>query len=336
MKNSSSSFLSSSPLEKMQELLTEDLQLTNILIIQSLESQVPLIGQIAKHLIQAGGKRLRPMLTLLASKMAGYSCGSRHIALAACVEFIHTATLMHDDVVDQSLKRRGLDTANALWGNKSSVLVGDFLFSRAFELMVEDGSLEVLKTLSYAASRIAEGEVLQLESIQNIETSQETYFEIIHAKTAELFKAAIKIGAIIANGSDQVKEALSLYGINLGIIFQLTDDLLDYDNEAYNRGKSIGDDFREGKVTLPVILSYQNSSFEEKKFWRRTLESHDQNSQDFLKAMELIKNHECKKRILDHAQILASEAFNAISIFPKSPYKDILENLLDFCINRRV
>ena len=249
-------------LDGLTNLVADDLRDVNELIIRYMDSPVVLIPQLASHLVAAGGKRLRPVLTLASAKMCGYADGNRHIALAACVEFIHTATLLHDDVVDESGLRRGLASANAVFGNKASVLVGDFLFSRSFELMVEDGSLDVLRILSHASSVIAEGEVLQLITSNDTETSETAYLDVIRAKTAQLFAAACRIGAVVAERPRVEEEALETYGMNLGIAFQLIDDVLDFSAEQAKLGKTVGDDFREGKITLPIILAFRRGDNE--------------------------------------------------------------------------
>ncbi len=266
-------------LDRLQALLADDLKSVNELIVERMDSPVALIPQLAGHLVSAGGKRLRPLLTLASARLCGYG-GERHIALAACVEFIHTATLLHDDVVDGSDLRRGLASANALWGNKASVLVGDFLFSRAFQVMVEDGSLPVMKVLAGAASMIAEGEVQQLITANDTETSETAYLDVINAKTATLFAAACRVGALVADRPKAEEEALDSYGLNVGIAFQLVDDRLDYSAAQAQLGKSVGDDFREGKITLPVILAYRRGDEDERKFWRRTLERLEQQAGD--------------------------------------------------------
>src|SRR5512134_2654294 len=244
-------------LDALNDIVCGDLRLVNALIVDRMQSPVPLIPQLAGHVVAAGGKRLRPMLTLASARLCGY-VGLRHIGLDTCVEFIHTATLLHDDVVDDSALRRGLASANTVWGNKPSVLVGDFLFSRAFELMVEDGSLEVLEILSRASSIIAEGEVMQLVTTSDIETSEAAYLDVVRAKTAQLFAAADFIGAVVAERQKEERDALEAYGMNLGIAFQLIDDVLDYSAKQATLGKTIGDDFREGKMTLPVVLALRH------------------------------------------------------------------------------
>ena len=277
-------------IETLHQLVLGDLTHVNEAILKNMESPVALIPQLAGHIIAAGGKRLRPMLLLGAAQLCGYQ-GARHIGLAAAVEFIHTATLLHDDVVDQSGLRRGLATANSVWGNKPSVLVGDFLFSRAFQLMVADGSLDVLAILSNAAAVIAEGEVLQLMTANDTETSETAYLEVITAKTATLFAAATRLGAVVANRPKVEEEALDAFGLNLGIAFQLTDDVMDYAADATTMGKDTGDDFREGKVTLPVVLAFRRGDAEEQAFWRRTVEDLEQEDGDLARATSLMDGH---------------------------------------------
>ena len=292
---------SSQPLDALVELVDDDLKAVNQTIIDRMHSPVALIPQLAGHIVAAGGKRMRPLLTLAATKMCGYS-GDRHIKLAACVEFIHTATLLHDDVVDDSALRRGRSSANALWGNQPSVLVGDFLFSRAFELMVEDGSLKVLGILSRASSVIAEGEVHQLITTNDTETSEAQYLEVVQAKTAELFAASSRIGAVVAERPEVEEEALQVYGLNLGIAFQLIDDVLDYSAKQAELGKTIGDDFREGKITLPVILAFRRGDTDERAFWQRCLNELDQNEDDLSHALELMEKHDSLTDTIHRAQ----------------------------------
>jgi octaprenyl-diphosphate synthase len=299
-----------------------------------MQSPVSLIPQLAGHIVAAGGKRLRPMLTVASARMSGYREGERHVKLAACVEFIHTATLLHDDVVDESALRRGLASANALWGNKASVLVGDFLFSRAFELMVEDGSLSVLAILSRASSVIAEGEVLQLITANDTETSEQSYLEVISSKTAVLFAAACQVGAVVADRPKVEEEALTSYGQNLGIAFQIIDDVLDYSAKQADLGKTVGDDFREGKITLPVILAFRRGTPEERDFWRRTLEDLDQNDNDLAYAMELMTKHGSLTDTVQRARHYGAIARDALGIFPESPEKQALAGVIDFCIER--
>ena len=318
---------------RLQELVTADLRLVNEVIVQRMDSPVALIPQLAGHIVAAGGKRLRPMLTLASARLCGYE-GKRHVRLAACVEFIHTATLLHDDVVDESDLRRGLATANAVWGNKASVLVGDFLFSRAFQLMVEDGSLDVLRILSNAAAVIAEGEVHQLITANDTETSETAYLDVIRAKTATLFAAACRLGAVLAERPKVEEEALDSYGLHLGIAFQLIDDVLDFAARSESLGKNIGDDFREGKITLPVVLAFRRGSEPERGFWRRTLEALDQREGDLEHAIELMERHGSLRDTVARARHYGAIARDALGIFPDSVDKRSLIDLIDFCIQR--
>ncbi len=323
----------SKALDALADLVEDDLKSVNRTIVARMHSPVALIPQLAGHIVAAGGKRLRPMLTLGASKLCGYP-GERHIRLATCVEFIHTATLLHDDVVDDSALRRGQSSANAIWGNQSSVLVGDFLFSRAFELMVEDGSLKVLQILSRASSVIAEGEVHQLLTSNDTETSEAQYLEVIQAKTAELFAAAARIGAVVAERPDVEEEALRVYGLNLGIAFQLIDDVLDYSARQQELGKTVGDDFREGKITLPVILAFRRGDAGERAFWQRTLETLEQSEADLAHAMDLMKQHNSLADTVNRARHYGAVARDALGIFPDSQPKTVLLDIIDFCIER--
>jgi octaprenyl-diphosphate synthase len=323
----------SQPLEKLKSLLRDDLELVNQTVIQNMQSPVSLIPELASHIVLAGGKRLRPLLTLAASKMCGYS-GSRHINLATCVEFIHTATLLHDDVVDESSLRRGQSSANNLWGNQPSVLVGDFLFSRAFELMVSDGSLKVLKILSNASSIIAEGEVHQIMTTGNIETSEAQYIQVIRSKTAELFAAATRIGAVVASKSEVEEEALQVYGLNLGIAFQLIDDVLDYSAKQRELGKEIGNDFKTGKITLPVILSYRRSNEKERKYLKKCLSDMSQDKNDLEETITIMEKNKSLKDTVSRAEHYGNVARDALGIFPHSDIKEALNDTIDFCINR--
>jgi octaprenyl-diphosphate synthase len=298
-----------------------------------MQSPVALIPQLASHIVAAGGKRLRPMLTLASAQLCGYQ-GTRQVTLATCVEFIHTATLLHDDVVDESELRRGMQSANAIFGNKASVLVGDFLFSRSFELMVEDGSLKVLGILSRASSVIAEGEVLQLLTTNDTETGESQYLEVIKSKTAQLFAAACRIGAVVAERPKVEEDALDSFGMNLGIVFQLIDDVLDYRADQTKLGKTVGDDFREGKITLPVILAFRRGNDEERTFWRRTLEDLEQTDDDLARAIELMEKHGALSDSVDRARHYCAIARDALGIFKECPEKRALINLIDFCIQR--
>ncbi len=320
-------------LEALRAAVGDDLQRVNTLIVGRMESQVPLIPQLAGHLVAAGGKRLRPMLTLASARLCGYR-GDAHIGLACAVEFIHTATLLHDDVVDESDLRRGLPTANAVWSNQASVLVGDFLFSRAFQLMVESGSLEVLRILADAAATIAEGEVGQLITANEPETAEAAYLEIIRGKTAALFAAATRVGAVIADRPPHEAEALDAYGLNLGIAFQLVDDVLDYSAHQSVLGKTIGDDFREGKITLPVILAFGRGSDEERAFWRRTLERQEQHEGDLAHAIHLMERHGALGETIDRARAHTDAACLALETLPNRPERQILADVAAFCVDR--
>lgn len=319
-------------LEQLRALVEADLRRVDTQILTQVESNITLIPQLAGYVIAAGGKRLRPAMTLLCARLCGYR-GDRHVALAAAVEFIHTATLLHDDVVDESVLRRGLATANDVWGNKASVLVGDFLLSKAFQLMVADGSLAVLKTLSDASAVIAEGEVLQLLSAHDPETSEERYFEVISSKTATLFSAACKIGAEVADRPEYV-EPLRRFGLDLGIAFQLVDDALDYVAEQDTLGKTIGDDFREGKITYPVLVAYQKGNAEEKIFWKRVMEAEDQRDGDLDYALALMQKHGSHAATLARAEKYCEQARAALAIFPDGPEKAALLETVSFCVER--
>lgn len=320
-------------LEALTGLLGGDLAAVNQLIIDRMQSPVALIPQLAGHIVAGGGKRLRPMLTLGCARLCGYH-SRRHIALAAAVEFIHTATLLHDDVVDDSDLRRGRDTANALWGNKPAVLVGDFLFSRAFELMVGDGSLRVLEILSRASAIIAEGEVRQLVTAHDVATSEAAYLGVVEAKTAELFAAASRLGAVVAGRPPVEEEALDRFGRNLGIAFQLTDDVLDFAARQSELGKSIGDDFRDGKITLPVLLALDRGDAEERAFWRRTLAEMDQRPGDLECAIGLIERHGAGAETLRRARLYAAAAIEALSVFRDGAERRALSEAAIFATER--
>lgn len=320
-------------LERITALVREDLEAVNQVILTNLQSRAPLIPQLAQHLIASGGKRLRPVLTLTSARMCGYE-GMRHVGLAASVEFIHTATLLHDDVVDESALRRGEASANALWGNESSVLVGDFLFARAFRLMVADGSLKVLSILSDSASIIAEGEVMQLSTANEPETSEANYLDVVQAKTANLFAAACEIGAVLAERPQVEEEALRSYGLNLGTAFQLVDDVLDYSAQQATLGKTIGDDFREGKITLPIVLAFRRGNEDERAFWCRTVENLEQKEGDLERAIKIMTAREALADSIERARHYGSVARDALGIFPDSPEKAALTDLVDFCIDR--
>jgi octaprenyl-diphosphate synthase len=320
-------------LDRLTSLLKGDLEQVNALIVERMQSPVALIPQLAGHIVAAGGKRLRPMLTLATARMCGYR-GNRHVALAASVEFIHTATLLHDDVVDASGLRRGLATANAVWGNKPSVLVGDFLFSRAFQLMVEDGSLKVLDILSRASAVIAEGEVLQLITSNDIETTEGAYLRVIDAKTAQLFAAASRIGAVLGGRSEAEELALDSFGRSLGIAFQLVDDMLDYSACEVELGKTVGDDFRDGKITLPVVLALRAADERERQFWHRTLEDLEQRDGDLERAIETMRRHGTLAATRERAREYGLEARRALMSFRDGPERQALDEVIDFCLER--
>jgi octaprenyl-diphosphate synthase len=321
----------------MIDLVGADLVACNRTIVARMDSPVTLIPELAAHIVAAGGKRLRPLLTLASARLCGYpgpGGGLRHVELAACVEFIHTATLLHDDVVDESQLRRGLASANAVFGNKASVLVGDFLFARAFELMVEDGSLKVLGILSRAAATIAEGEVLQLVTQNDLSTSEQRYLEVVQGKTAALFAAACRIGAVVASRPVIEEAALAEYGMKLGIAFQLVDDALDYSADQATLGKTVGDDFREGKITLPVLVAFQGADLTEQTFWRRTIEQSDQRDADLDHALALMAQRDAITATLDRAGRFAREAKAALAVFPESPFRRALLDVADYTVSR--
>jgi octaprenyl-diphosphate synthase len=320
-------------LAALTALVRADLEACNRLIVERMHSPVALIPQLAAHIVAAGGKRLRPLLTLAAARMCGYR-GERHVALAACVEFIHTATLLHDDVVDESALRRGQASANALFGNKPSVLVGDFLFARAFQLMVADGSLRVLAILSEAAATIAQGEVLQLVTQNDTATTEAQYLEVIEGKTAALFAAATEIGAVVADRPAAEAEALRAYGHNLGMAFQLADDALDYAAEQAALGKTVGDDFREGKITLPVLLAFARGGEEERTFWRRALEQREQREGDLARAQALIERHGALRDTLARARQYGAAALAALEGFADGAERRALAGIVRFCVDR--
>lgn len=327
------------PLQKLLNYLADDMELCNRVIMDRMQSSVDLVSQLAAHLIVAGGKRLRPLLTLASARLCGYEeqphdTMPRHVRLATCIEFLHTATLLHDDVVDESMLRRGTESANVVFGNAASVLGGDFLFSRAFQIMTEDGSLEVMRIISQASATIAEGELLQMTTQNDLSTSIERYYEVIHGKTAALFAASCRVGAIVAERSVQDEEALEAYGINLGMAFQLVDDALDYSAKQEELGKTVGDDFREGKITYPILLAYQKADAEEKKFWERVIETGDQNEQDLQHALSLIHKHQALEATLQEAMSFANKACDAIRHFPEGELHSLFEETAKYTVNR--
>jgi octaprenyl-diphosphate synthase len=320
----------------LRTLVAAEMQAVDALILQQLEqSNAPLIPQLSRHILKAGGKRLRPILTLLSAKLCGYAGGGRDVVMAASVEFIHTATLLHDDVVDESSLRRGEPTANAIWSNSASVLVGDFLLAKAFQMMVGDGSLKALKLLSDTSATLSEGEVLQLTSARNLETNRKIYMQIIHAKTASLFATAAEIGAVIAGNTAQ-RNALKKYGEALGLAFQIVDDALDYSADSKQLGKAAGDDFREGKITLPIIIAYEKGTKDEQEFWQHTL-SHSAHAdgKNLQKALALLAKHHAIEESLKTAEEQANLAIQALSIFPDSALKTALVTLANFTTHRQ-
>jgi len=320
-------------LEPLLALCARDMERVNRVISGGMQSSVALIPTLADYLVNAGGKRMRPLLTIAAAKLCGYD-GEHHVKLAACVEFIHSATLLHDDVVDGSGLRRGKPAANSVWGDKASVLVGDFLFTRAFELMVEVGSLDVLGILSNASSVIAEGEVLQLSIANDISIGEGVYMDVIKAKTAKLFAAAAEVSPVIAGRPQAERVALAAYGMNLGIAFQLVDDALDYGGTAAKLGKAVGDDFREGKVTLPVILAFLRGEPEERAFWKRVMEKLEQTDADLQHALALLQKHNALADTLDRARHYGAMARDALGLFADSPMKRAMLEAIDFAIER--
>ncbi|MBB3346806.1 MULTISPECIES: polyprenyl synthetase family protein [unclassified Sphingomonas] len=320
-------------LDPMIDLVAEDMAAVNRVIVDRMRSEIPLIPELAGHLIAGGGKRLRPMLTLAGARLLGYG-GTRHHLLAAAVEFIHTATLLHDDVVDGSDLRRGKRTANIIWGNPASVLVGDFLFSRSFELMVEGGSLRALEILSNASAVIAEGEVNQLTAVRRIDLGEERYLDIIGAKTAALFAAACRIAAVVADRGEAEELALDSYGRNLGIAFQLVDDAIDYTSDSGTMGKDAGDDFREGKMTLPVILAYARGGEDERVFWRDAVSGRRAGDEEFARAVTLVRQSRAVDDTFARARHYGQLAIDSLTAFPESAAKDSMIEAVEFAVAR--
>jgi len=320
-------------LAALAALVKADMARVNATILALTGSEVTMIPEVANHLISSGGKRLRPMLTLATAGLSGYR-GDGHIKLAASVEFMHTATLLHDDVVDESDMRRGKQSARKLWGNEASVLVGDFLLGKAFKMMVDVGSLPCLDVLASAASIIAEGEVMQLAAAKNMETSEDSYLAVIRAKTAALFAAASEVGPILAGRSKVDIDNCRSYGMNLGIAFQLIDDALDYGGTSAKLGKNVGDDFREGKITLPVILAYRRGSEAERAFWKRTLEDSDRHEEDLATAQGYLTRHRALEDTVERARHYGAMAKDSLELFPSSDWKHALLDVVDFCVAR--
>ena len=319
---------------QLKDSVEEKLILTEERIKSKLTSEIQLVKKMTEYHIETGGKRLRALLTLGSAKLCGYSKGSRDINLAACVELIHSATLMHDDVIDEGTVRRGKKTLNKVWDNQSSVLIGDYLLSRCFEMMVEDGNLEVLKLLSSTSSKIAQGEVLQLQHKGEVDMLEETYLKIISAKTAELFAAATKVGAILSSANVKEKDALEFYGRNLGLTFQIADDTLDYNSELKLFGKKIGQDFFEGKITLPIILLFQKLNLIEKKLLKEIFSKELRIKEDFYQIISLIKKYKIIDECYQKAQHYINLASNSLTVFKDSKEKEILKNLTSFSLAR--
>lgn len=323
----------SASLTPLLDLVSKEMEQVNAIILDKARSDVELIPKLARHLIDSGGKRLRPMITIASAQMCGYD-GDGHVTLAASVEFMHTATLLHDDVVDESELRRGKKTARLLWGNEASVLVGDYLLGQAFKMMVDVGSLDALQILSNAASVIAEGEVMQLAVSKNTATTEDEYLAVINAKTAALFSAAGEVGAAITARPSEERAALRSYGRNLGLAFQLVDDALDYSGEQSRLGKSVGDDFREGKITLPIVLSYRRGTAQEREFWHRTLQKGEIEDGDLETAIATISRLGALEDTIERARHYGAIARDALAIFGNSPQKDALMEVVDFCVSR--
>ena len=319
---------------ELKNLVEDELNQVNQLIKYKLTSEIDLIHKMTNYHFKSGGKRIRPLLTLGAAKLCSYKDGNRDINLAACVELIHNATLLHDDVIDDSDLRRGIKTSNAIWGNQSSILVGDYLLSRCFEMMIEDGSQEVLKLLSSTSSKIAQGEVLQLEYKGEIDILEETYFDIINSKTAALFAAASRIGACITDRNKKEKDALESYGRNIGLAFQIADDALDYYSTKTIFGKEIGKDFYEGKVTLPIIFVYQKANRDERNFLEKIFRKINRSKEEFQEVQNLIKKYDSITACFNRAEYFVNISYNALSIFNPSKEKTILQNLTSFSLDR--
>ncbi|RZO48400.1 MAG: polyprenyl synthetase family protein [Candidatus Pelagibacterales bacterium] len=319
---------------ELKNMVGSKLDDVNQQIKYKLASEINLIHKMTNYHLNSGGKRIRPLLTLASAKLCGYKDGGRDVNLAACVELIHSATLLHDDVIDKSEIRRGVKTANSVWGNQSSILVGDYLLSRCFEMMVEDGSQEILKLLSSTSSRIAQGEVLQLEHKGEIDLLEETYFNIINMKTAALFGAATRVGACLANKSKKEKDALESYGKNIGLAFQIADDALDYFSTKTIFGKEIGKDFYEGKTTLPLIIIFQRANNEEKNFLREIFKKKKRNEDDFSETLALINKYKAVQATFRRAEYFVNVSYDTLGIFQNSEEKKVLQNLTGFCLTR--
>jgi len=315
-------------------VVKEEINRVNKFIISTLKSDVPLIPIISEHLLKSGGKRIRPSLTILFSKLFGYHFGNRHIELSSCIELIHMASILHDDVVDESKLRRGSATANSLWGNKSSILVGDYLFSKSFQIITRDNDFDVMKTIADASQLLAKGEVMQLSLTNNLDTTEEKYFKVAEGKTSGLFSAACILGGIITKQKQEVLKKLNLFGKYLGIAFQILDDVLDYDLSSNKFGKKIGDDFKEGKVTMPVLIAYKKSNNREKCFWKKVIEDFDQSNSDFKKGVDIIEKYKCLDEAKSIAQSYAIKANEILLSMPKNKFNHSLQNICSFVFKR--
>ena len=335
VKKTPNTVVSATPLDRLSAIVAQDMVGVDGLIHDRISSRTALIPELAAHLIAAGGKRLRPVLTLACAQMFGYR-GDGHQRLAAAVEFIHTATLLHDDVVDGSALRRGKTAANLIWGNKPTVLVGDYLFARAFQLMVETRSITALGVLSDASAVIVEGEVMQLSTANNLRTTDDEHLAVIRAKTAALFAAATEVSAVISGQDAATCAAMRDYGDRLGVAFQIMDDALDYSGAAANMGKNAGDDFREGKVTLPVMIAYADGDETERAFWRRCIEKRQQEAADFETALAIIARHRGVERAIERARFYVAEARAALQVAPQGPIREALSDLADYVVDRSV
>ncbi|PPR47029.1 MAG: Octaprenyl-diphosphate synthase [Alphaproteobacteria bacterium MarineAlpha5_Bin9] len=334
LKNTDNSF--EDCINDLLNICKNDLISINATILEKIESDIPLIKKISSHIVNSGGKRLRPLLTSCAYQMCKKPNdeNNRHIGLGAAVEFIHAATLLHDDVIDASKKRRGKLSANEIWGNKMSVLIGDFLFSRSFQLMSKDGSKEILQLLSNTSVQISEGEVLELNNDKDLTINENIYFDVIKNKTASLFSASCQVGGMVTEATNEKIEALKTYGLNFGMCFQLIDDAIDYSSSSYNLGKNIGDDFKEGKITLPIILAYLRSNSEEKNFWKKTIQDLNQDENDFEKALDIIKKYDCIYDTIKRSKHFANIAIDSLGAFKNNIFKDLLIKLINSSISR--
>ncbi len=317
------------------ELIKDDVTEVNKFIINKLRSDVPLIPIISEHLLKSGGKRIRPSLTIMFSKLFGYHFGNRHIELSSCIELIHMASILHDDVIDESKLRRGRITANNLWGNKSSILVGDYLFSKSFQIITRDNDINVMRTIADASQLLAKGEVMQLSLTNNLDTTKEKYLKVVEGKTSGLFSAACVLGGIITNQKKLVLSKLNLFGKYLGIAFQILDDVLDYDNSPNNFGKKIGDDFKEGKVTMPILVAYSKSNNAEKIFWKKVIEDLKQSNGDFKKCIDIINKYQCLEDAKSIAESYARKASEILNTFPKNKFNYALQKVCNFVFNRK-